>query len=1588
MFSLSYSFPASPALGVWNAIVSYGFRFTQKTNITFELKEYVPPSFSARIMAPGVILPDTNVTVTVEAKYPYGRPIQGLVTCKFKTRNANTGQVWPYQRAESLTEELVNGNATFTLPSRGRWDQYLHSVYLGSRLVVEAEVLDKVTGERVTAEDDSAVYAHSPYRVSFRRTDPNFRPGAPKVVKVDVTYANGQPAALVPCTVKAEAGNGFNVPVDPDVAVTDARGRLAFAVSTEGQHTLIMAKVETLLPSEPGQQAVGQIFLSVFRSQSNAVLYLESADGGNVVKVGGIVSIRVRIYPPTFSPGYYIVTHNGQVKRFGELYQDVSSYRFARFSVTNDMSPSLRVLVYAFHEGHLLADSLVIEVEEACLEKAAITIETDFKSERPGANGSVKILGSPGTRVGILGINKQVSELASKGLLTSNKMFAKLKSHDMGCGPGGGSTIRDVLSNFGVIVISQHSPDVIHEDPRCRPLSRHPSFQRLKRSVESETASAAFLDECCSLARRSDRFQRSCRARAVIVRLYISGQKGKLCADVYLSCCSLPFGGVEIVFSSPLSPLPNRGRPFFSLAADTPDDFEIDGRIGQKPKLRPALGLQPNFDEEDEYDEAHDLPPDSVIRNDFRETWIFDERVIGLDGVADIATSLPHSITTWSVQAVSVAPSGGVCIPQPREVRAFQLFFLQVVLPYSVVRKEQIEVLATVYNYVNETIRCNVYVYGLEGVCTGTQEGERSERRAVSVSASSASSLTFPVVPLREGLFTIKVHAHCNQSSGHSPGTHDIVEKKLHVVPEGVPVEKIVAVPIDPDSARRRATQRSTTDVYDDSVDPVTNHQTISINLIPPSDAVPGTRSSSLSLTGNQLGPSAVETLDVIEVLMRRPTGSSEEIDTLMAQTLHALEYLRRKNMSDPVLEERGRRYLRDGYQQQLYFWNETGFFSESANRTSESIRLTALVARTLCKARQHISINDSVVSSAIQWLQRQEKFIMYRGSHNTRREVEIMDVFVANRALIVVTLMECMPFIEEKLLAVEMEEVLNHLYVDTRFLMASRQQTRNGHAFALAAYAVAWNLGEGHLAQRLLSAMLVDDPLLPNARSTGTDKSSKTVEGTSYALLALLAVRSNDTDTIQSLANWLNANRPSASTSSLRHDSAVSLQALMEFDLTSSKRYVDLMCNVTMRGQQEFYKSIQITPENAAEHQQLDIHDMSGTLLVTANGTGSGLLSIRMKYNVLMPPELLCKFNITVHADVHKPKPKSNEPVDFPQELLDDLLGFKREHHRTTRSSNQPQQSKLVYDIEVCSQYIGESDSNAAVIEVGLLSGFDPVVEDLDTAINSNLHLYKYLVTEKKVILYFNQIPREAASCVQFRTERKHVVHNIQSAAVKVYDYSDPSRSCTQFYGLEATSPLLKVACTGNKCQCIEAECPRRHPFLNVTSVIPEQIKRQILLEIACKEHDFVWIGSVSGNSVLNGFRHVQLRVNTVLKEGSEKKRAVLTGTKLFLAPHHCSTADLSVGEEYFVFGRDGEPFANNGSVGVRYSLDKSVRLFKVEKEEAHSRPSWRSSGKLSSVFHWLSARLQSHQGCPEHLRVVRSATFSNKDMAAFKRH
>ncbi|KAL1420379.1 hypothetical protein MTO96_024211 [Rhipicephalus appendiculatus] len=1552
MFSHSYTFPESPILGQWKAVVTYGSYFTQQTEITFEVQEYVLPTFSVTLTTPSVILTEQQyVEGKVEAKYVYGKPVEGSANFRFKIRNEGGTD---REIGSTDFKELVRGEATFRIstaqfraPQRKRWAALVH----GNRLVVEAEVLDKATSKRVTAVDESAVFATSPYLVGFRHTPKDFKPGTMTVIVADVTTQTGKPAVGIPCAITVLDDQELDVPVEPTISVTDALGRAAFLVQTGRSHSTIKAKVQTRdLQYKPHQQSEGNIAVQAFNSPVHAFVALKRMDTRKSFKVGEYFDSHVITEPADVSPIFYLVTHRGQTKQRGVL--EVSSSlpnRSVHFAVTRDMSPRIRVLVYAFHRGHLLADSLTIQVEEACTESSTITIEPDFANDEPGSNGSLKVLGRSGTRVGILGVDKAVYILNNKGLLTREKLFTTLKSHELGCGPGGGLSSEEVMSNFGAVIISEEGTEnVVRTEGSCEARVRHRRsvHQRAQRQFSRDP----FLKECCALGQKRDRVGRRCSTRAHIVRRYIEGTRGEECADAFQECC----------LSATSRPESAPSRPSVSALGE-PDD-------------RSKSAVEFTVDDIDEVD--GDVAPDTVIRRDFRETWLFDEQVIGPDGVADFAVSLPHSITTWSVQAVSVSPTGGVCVPQQQEVRVFQPIFLQVALPYKVVRNEQIEVLVTVYNYGAESLRGNVYIYGVEGLCTGALPGERSERRPVVVEANSASSVTFPVVPLKEGLFVIKIHVRSSRGE-------DVVEKELNVVPEGVTVEKSISVPIDPANVRRRRTRSVRGELFQDSLDPGANLQVISVNTRLPPDAIPDTKTCSLSVIGNQIGPSVQTTLENIEDLVTMPTGS---------------------------LEEKGYRYIREGYQRELSFRKMDGSFSAFKHRKS-SVWLTAFVLRIFCKARRYASIDPTVIEKGMLWLSAAQKL---DGSFVEKKPIMHKTMLggvrgaVPMTAFVLLTFNECMrppsgvaydkydiystdskrmsrrsvsnvpgglfselgfpglPTMFDVEEAPDIDKTDDNIWPDwmntsednssdpvvdetgheSQILGRSAEMAVNylrEHAFesdepyvaALVAYALSQsNSSEKHAALSALKDRLIHDPML-STRSTGTEPSALVVEGTAYALLTLA-------------------------------DTVVALQALTEFALKSREPNVDLTCNVTLSSQRNFQRSLRLKRDNAAILQQLDIRDVTGKMFVKASGTGSGLLSVKLKYNVLVPPELLCKFNITVRADIRNMRETAARSVELPPDLLKDLLGeFRRRRSITSWIQNDSRsrdyspaspffpdesrrfnggnsdtaaasvqatpQSKLTYDIEVCSRYIGVEDSNMAVIEVGLFSGFEPIKDDLEKARNDSDLLAKYEMTEKNVILYFDKIPWESPTCVKFGIERQHVVYNVQSAVVKVYDYYNPMHSCTQFYGPGSTSPLLKLVCEGNQCQCAAAQCPRKEPFLDVERAGTTLKKRHKLLELVCQQHDFAWIGEVSSNNVINGYRHITFRVDTVIKEGLESSASVMTGKKLFVARELCSTADLIEGERYFVFGRDSEPFEKDGQTIMKYNLDKDVRVVRA---------------------------------------------------------
>ena len=63
--------------------------------------------------------------------------------------------------------------------------------------------------------------------------------------------------------------------------------------------------------------------------------------------------------------------------------------------------------------------------------------------------------------------------------------------------------------------------------------------------------------------------------------------------------------------------------------------------------------------------------------------------------------TVPDTITTWVANGFAMSSQTGLGISDTATIKAFQPFFVQMTLPYSVIRGEEIPVTVTVFNYVD-----------------------------------------------------------------------------------------------------------------------------------------------------------------------------------------------------------------------------------------------------------------------------------------------------------------------------------------------------------------------------------------------------------------------------------------------------------------------------------------------------------------------------------------------------------------------------------------------------------------------------------------------------------------------------------------------------------------------------------------------------------------------------------------------------------------------------------------------------------------------------------------------------------------------
>ena len=66
---------------------------------------------------------------------------------------------------------------------------------------------------------------------------------------------------------------------------------------------------------------------------------------------------------------------------------------------------------------------------------------------------------------------------------------------------------------------------------------------------------------------------------------------------------------------------------------------------------------------------------------------------------------VPDTITSWLFEGVSINPKHGLALSNPIQLHAFQHFFVDFTLPYSVVRGEQVKVPLVLHNYLRSCVR-------------------------------------------------------------------------------------------------------------------------------------------------------------------------------------------------------------------------------------------------------------------------------------------------------------------------------------------------------------------------------------------------------------------------------------------------------------------------------------------------------------------------------------------------------------------------------------------------------------------------------------------------------------------------------------------------------------------------------------------------------------------------------------------------------------------------------------------------------------------------------------------------------------------
>ncbi|NXT54954.1 OVOS protein, partial [Pluvianellus socialis] len=733
----------------------------------------------------------------------------------------------------------------------------------------------------------------------------------------------------------------------------------------------------------------------------------------------------------------------------------------------------------------------------------------------------------------------------------------------------------------------------------------------------------------------------------------------------------------------------------------------------------------------------------NTVRKFFPETWIWDLVHTDSRGEVNAFYTIPDTITEWKASAFCVQDDAGFGISSTVSLTAFQPFFVDLTLPYSVIRGEKFNLIANVFNYLNECIQISAIL------------AKSSDYRAEIISpvgntarvcGNERKTYIWAVSPhkLGEVKFTITAEAKLN-----TRGTGNSMSSEEETIHRDTLIQNLL---VEPEGIKKELTQSSLI-----CTKGIMISEPVSLSL--PRNLVQGSARAYFSVIGDILGTA----LRNMENLLHMPYGCGEQNMALFTPNIYALDYLNKTGQLTEEIRVKGTGYLSTGYQKQLSYKHRDGSYSSFGTRDREgSVWLTAFVYKSFAQARRYIYIDNDVQSQTLIWLaskQKSDGCFENVGSHFNNALKGGEEGEYSLTAYVVAALLEAGHSAEHPVIRGGMNCLENAL--------------GNGvhNLYNQALFAYAYGLADNEKRCQFFLEKL-DKTATRDGGSVHWQRENKPpaehfpvfysrapsaeVEMTSYALLAFLnkdKLTPEDSSYISRIVHWLVKQQNPYGGFSSSQDTVVALQALAQYGyLTFSKKIHN---TVKVNFMESPSKTFQVNGKNRFLLQQASLPTIPGNYNVEVNGSGCVYLQTTLRYNVHLPKKVagfslsVCPANVSC---------TSNFPPKF--------------------------------DLVLSASYTGNRRvSNMAIIDVKMLSGFVPVRSSLTKLQYQNSVVDHVDIKNNHVLFYLQKVSQKKIS-FSFSVEQSLPVSDVKPVPVHMYDYYETDEYALAEYKTPCSPP------------------------------------------------------------------------------------------------------------------------------------------------------------------------------------------------------